>query len=47
MDKERNDFIKTKVNDIIIIWENDIKTEGIENISDELVYKIENYNLKI
>jgi hypothetical protein len=45
LDKERYDFIKTKVDDIIIVWENDIKNKGIKNISDELVYKIETYNL--
>jgi hypothetical protein len=42
-DKIRIDFLKTKLTDIIIIWESELKKKGIEKISDELVEKIKTY----
>lgn len=42
-DAERLNFLRTKVRDIIIVWEKDLKDRGIDNIVDELLEKIKSY----
>jgi hypothetical protein len=42
-DKIKIDFVKTKVRDVIIVWEKELKEKGIELLTDELVEKIKTY----
>ena len=39
-DKERTDFLKSAVKDVIIIWENDLKKKGTDKIVEEIILKI-------
>lgn len=42
-DKEKIKHIKTKINNVIIIWEKELNEKGIEKLTDELVEKIKSY----
>jgi len=42
-DKIKIDFIKTKISDVIIVWESELKEKGLDKLTDELVNKIEKY----
>ncbi|MCK9415430.1 hypothetical protein M0Q97_02080 [Candidatus Dojkabacteria bacterium] len=42
-DKIRSEEIKKHVNETFIIWEDELKEKGLEQLSDELVKKIKNY----
>ena len=39
-DKIKNDFLKTKLNKLIIIWENDLKKEGMENTINKILKEL-------
>jgi len=42
-DRIRTEFLKTRMNDVIIVWERDFKKKGIDKITDELVEMIRTY----
>jgi len=42
-DRIKIDFVKTKVREVIIVWEKELKEKGIELLTDELVEKIKTY----
>lgn len=45
-DASRTSFIKTKIKQLIIVWEYELKQKGIELFTDELVKEIEKYETK-
>ena len=42
-DKERIDFLKTQLQDVIIVWERDLKKNGIDDTVNNLLEKIQTY----
>lgn len=42
-DKTRNDYLKTKLTDVLVVWESEIKENGIDETADALVEKIRTY----
>lgn len=43
LEETRNNFLKTKLNDLIIVWEKDVRNYGIEHIADKIVNYIKEY----
>jgi hypothetical protein len=39
-DRIKNDFLRTKLNKLIIIWENDLKIDGIDKTVDKIIKEI-------
>jgi hypothetical protein len=40
MTKTKNDFLKTKLDKLIIIWESDLRKDGIENIIKKILKEL-------
>ena len=43
LDEKRLDFLKSHCNDIIVVWESEYKTKGINKLVEELANKINKY----
>ena len=42
-DKKRLNFLKTKLKDIIIVWEHDLKKDGLNKTVNNIIGKIKLY----